>query len=151
MRKLPSLGVPLLGARSVRRYDSRAPAGALEIAALILLPLGGIILQVIGWFIGVILLCSSRVWTTGEKLAGTLLFPGGLLAPVWLTIGVSFTSTACSPPIRQGQVTVQGCYETGPTVFMQVVQYVLFAALVIVPIAVAILLARRMRAGTAPV
>ena len=78
MRKLPSLGVPLLGARSVRRYDSRAPAGALEIAALILLPLGGIILQVIGWFIGVILLCSSRVWTTGEKLAGTLLFPGGL-------------------------------------------------------------------------
>jgi uncharacterized membrane protein len=127
----------------------KAKSGALEITALILLPIGGIILPVIGWFIGVILLWSSRVWTTGEKLAGTLLFPGGLLAPVWLTIGVSFTSTACSPPTRQGQVTVQGCYETGPTIFMQVVQYVLFAVLVIVPIAVAILLARRMLARTA--
>jgi uncharacterized membrane protein len=127
----------------------RQRSRGLEIAAVILLPIGGLIIPVVGWFIGVILLWSSRVWTTGEKLAGTLLFPGGLLAPLWLGLAVSFTSTACSPPIRQGGATVQGCYETGPTVFMQVVQYALFAVLVIVPIVVAILLARRMLARTA--
>jgi uncharacterized membrane protein len=126
----------------------RQRSRGLEIAAVILLPIGSLIIPVLGWFIGVILLWSSRVWTTGEKLAGTLLFPGGLLAPLWLGLGVSFTSVQCSHPIRQGPVTVQGCYDSGPTLFMQVVQYALLAVLVIAPIAVAILLARRMVART---
>jgi hypothetical protein len=55
----------------------RQRSRGLEIAAVILLPIGGLLIPVVGWFIGVILLWSSRVWTTGEKLAGTLLFPGG--------------------------------------------------------------------------
>jgi hypothetical protein len=65
----------------------KVKSGALEIGALILLPIGGIILPVAGWFIGVILLWSSRVWTTREKLAGTFLFPGGLLLPAGLGLG----------------------------------------------------------------
>src|SRR6266508_4791871 len=151
MRKLPSLGVPLLGARSVRRYDSRAPAGALEIAALILLPLGGIILQVIGWFIGVILLWSSRVWTTGEKLAGTLLFPGGLLLPFGLTLG-AVGGKSCSGVIQNADQVVTGAAQAiemscnGRSVLYRVGAGLLLAVLVIVPIAVAIVLARRMRA-----
>ena len=31
-----------------------------------------------GWFVGVILLWGSRLWTVKEKLLGTLLVPGGL-------------------------------------------------------------------------
>ena len=66
--------------------QSPTPSTLLEIAALILLVIGAIILPVIGRFIGVIVLWSSRIWTTGGKLAGTLLFPGGLHLPAVLVI-----------------------------------------------------------------
>jgi len=134
----------------------KVKSGALEIAALILLPIGGLILPVIGWFLGVILLWSSRVWTTGEKLAGTLLFPGGLLLPVGLGLG-AVGVRSCSGVIQNadqlvtsaGQVIVQSCH--GPSTLYTVGAAILMAVLVIVPIATAVVLARRMRARTAPV
>jgi hypothetical protein len=43
---------------------------------VILLPLGGFALG-IGWLVGLILLWSSRLWTTRDKLIGTLITPGG--------------------------------------------------------------------------
>jgi hypothetical protein len=55
----------------------RAKGGALEVGALILLPLGGLLAGV-GWVVGVALLWSSRVWSTKEKVIGTLVVPGGL-------------------------------------------------------------------------
>jgi hypothetical protein len=48
-----------------------------EWAAVILLPLGGFAFG-IGWLVGLILLWSSRLWTTRDKLIGTLIVPGGL-------------------------------------------------------------------------
>lgn len=131
----------------------KVKSGALEIAALILLPIGGIILPVVGWFIGVILLWSSRVWTTGEKLAGTLLFPGGLLLPTALGLGAVW-GQSCSGviqnagrPITGAEVTVQSCQ--GASALYTIGAAILMAVLVIVPIAVAVVLARRMRARTA--
>jgi Protein of unknown function (DUF1700) len=59
---------------------------AVEIAALILLPLGGIVLPFVGWVIGVALLWSSRVWTVRDKVIGTLLVPGGLATALALTL-----------------------------------------------------------------
>jgi len=132
----------------------KVKSGALEIAALILLVIGGIILPVIGWFIGVILLWSSRVWTTGEKLAGTLLFPGGLLLPAALGLGAvgvrscsGVIDNAGRPITGAAQVTVQSCQ--GPSVLYTIGAAILMTVLVIVPIAVAVVLARRMRARTA--
>jgi HAAS len=132
----------------------KVKSGALEIAALILLLVGGIILPVVGWFIGVILLWSSRVWTTGEKLAGTLLLPRGLLLPAGLTlgaVGVRSCSGAIQPagqPITgAAQVIIQSCH--GPSTPYTMGAAILMAVLVIVPIAVAVVLARRMRARTA--
>jgi uncharacterized membrane protein len=133
----------------------KVKSGALEIAALILLLVGGIILPVIGWFIGVILLWSSRVWTTGEKLAGTLLFPGGLLLPAALGLG-AVGVRSCSGVIQNVDqlgtgapvhVTVMSCQ--GPSALYKVGAAILMAVLVIVPIAVAVVLARRMRDRTA--
>jgi hypothetical protein len=59
-----------------------------EIAALILLPFGGVIVPVAGWFLGVFFLWVSEAWTPRDKLIGTLVVPGGLLLPlVLLTTG----------------------------------------------------------------
>jgi Protein of unknown function (DUF1700) len=67
----------------------------LDIAALVLLLVGGLILPVIGWFIGVVLLWISSAWTTGEKLIGTLVVPGGLVLP--LGLAVAALPTASTP------------------------------------------------------
>src|SRR5262245_7890637 len=42
-------------------------SGALDVVAMILLLIGGIVLPVVGWFVGVVLLWISGSWTTNEK------------------------------------------------------------------------------------
>ena len=80
-------------------------AGALEVAALILLAVGGLvalvgvvggvllwvspswtwlIVPLVGWVVGVVLLWVSPSWTWREKLVGTLLIPGVLFTPLAL-------------------------------------------------------------------
>src|SRR5262245_27285224 len=61
-----------------------AKAGLRETAAVILLPIGGIIIPFLGWVAGVVLLWSSPVWTSRDKWIGTLIIPGGLMLPVYL-------------------------------------------------------------------
>lgn len=90
-----------------------SPLGAVEILAIIGLLIGGIVLPVIGWLAGVILLWISPRWKVGDKLLGTLVWPGGLLAPVFVLaiIGAGAVMTTgsvcvtgptsgnqCSPP-----------------------------------------------------
>jgi uncharacterized membrane protein len=125
----------------------RQRSRGLEIAALIFLLVGGIVIPVVGWFIGVILLWSSRVWTTGEKLAGTLLVPGGLLLPAFLGLTVTSVQT-CSTVIEMGKPAQQTC--TGPSALSVIGGAVLLAILVIVPIVTTVVLARRPFARTAP-
>jgi hypothetical protein len=55
-----------------------------DIAAIVLLPFGGLVIPVAGWFVGVYFLWTSPVWTTGEKLMGTLVLPFGVLGPLVL-------------------------------------------------------------------
>ena len=61
-----------------------ARPGLREAGAILLLVVGGIVAPVIGWFVGVALLWSSKAWTPRHKLLGTLVVPGGLLLPVLL-------------------------------------------------------------------
>lgn len=56
-------------------------SGAWEIAAILLLLLGGFVFLV-GWLVGVVLLWSSNVWTLRDKLVGTFVIPGGLATAV---------------------------------------------------------------------
>lgn len=63
--------------------------GVREWAAIFLLLLGGF-LGGVGWLVGVILLWSSRAWSTRDKLIGTLVLPGGLvLVFIYLVVGGS--------------------------------------------------------------
>lgn len=57
--------------------------GMRESLAVILLLFGGF-LFLVGWFVGLHLLWSSRFWTMRDKVVGTLLVPGGLLPAVIL-------------------------------------------------------------------
>lgn len=57
-----------------------------EIGALILLPFGGFLVPVAGWFAGVVLLWVSDAWNTRDKLIGTLVVPGGFAFPILLFV-----------------------------------------------------------------
>lgn len=77
-------------------------AGAHEWLAIPLLLAGGFFFLV-GWFIGLSLLWSSRVWTLRDKLIGTFVFPGGLL-PIVFVLTFALSSS--------GSSVVQECVST---------------------------------------
>jgi hypothetical protein len=65
--------------------DRRPPrhTGRQERTTIIFLLLGGFLIG-IGWLVGAARLWASRAWSTPEKVAGTLLVPGGLATMLWL-------------------------------------------------------------------
>jgi hypothetical protein len=123
-----------------------------EWTAVILLPLGGFALG-IGWLVGLILLWSSRLWTTRDKLIGTLIVPGGLaLAPVTLLDVSSGQTGSCSgfaAPINPatgaaiGRSAIHCTSSPGPSAATTALQIALVAFLVLGPLVSAVYLARR--------
>ncbi|MDQ3646629.1 MAG: hypothetical protein M3345_06810, partial [Actinomycetota bacterium] len=89
------------------------------------------------------------VWTTSDKLIGTLLFPGGLAVPILgsvmaLPFAVTAgTSDGCVTEVRPGGVNVTSCPPSSPELWSQVLWYAVLAALILVPIGTAIYLGRR--------
>src|SRR5262245_61894501 len=81
-------------------------AGLLETAAVIRLPIGGIIIPFFGWFAGLVLLCSSPVWTSRDKWIGTLIIPGGLMLPVYLFLA---PAQVCSTVTDRNGVVTSTC------------------------------------------
>jgi hypothetical protein len=129
--------------------------GLREWAAVILLPLGGFAFGV-GWLVGLILLWSSRLWTTGDKLIGTLVIPGGLAtALLFANLAVGSSGTAgCSgfaaqinpstgAVIRRG--TMHCTTPAGPSTATTVLHVAVAAVLVLGPIVSAVYLTRRAR------
>lgn len=116
----------------------------MEIAAVVLLLVGGF-LAGIGWVVGLVLLWSSRRWTVGDKLLGTLLIPGGLVVPALALGGALFASSeSCSSESATvGQPEVMTC--TGGGGVTPALGITLFALMVIVPILTAVHLIRRAR------
>src|SRR5918994_2813244 len=66
---LERLGDPAdIAAEARERFGvARAKSGSREVLTLFLLPIGGFLL-VIGWVVGAILLVTSTVWTSREKV-----------------------------------------------------------------------------------
>lgn len=86
------------GPSSLPRTPDRL--GNLEIAAIALLLIGGLVIPFVGWVAGVVLLWLSPRWGRRDKLIATLVWPGGLLAPVVIFLVLAgaalFTSQVCS-------------------------------------------------------
>jgi hypothetical protein len=64
-----------------------------------LLLLGGIVLPLLGWLVGVFLLWASPVWSPRDKWLGTLVLPGGLAGAVILPLFPVRTESVSCPPI----------------------------------------------------
>jgi hypothetical protein len=140
---LDRLGEPeaIIAAETPPRDEPPPRRGTKEWAAIILLLFGGFILG-IGWFAGLVLLWSSRAWTTREKWIGTLVVPGGLATSALVgrfLLGTP-TETRCRG-IAGGALHCASA--TGPSVVSPVLGVTVVALLVLAPIATSVYLARR--------
>jgi uncharacterized membrane protein len=124
-------------------------AGWVEWVAVVLLPVGGVVIPVLGWVVGAALLWASRIWTLRDKLVGTLLVPGGLLGAVALFIAAWPVMTCTSKVVRVHTKTGAtmtlspgGCVGEAATPD-RILIWLLLAALLLVPVATSIYLARR--------
>lgn len=80
----------------VSPQSRRADPSWYSITAAMLLLLGAFVVPIVGWFAGVAMLWSSRGWRLTDKLVGTLLLPGGLLAGAyaWFWVAPWMTTTS---------------------------------------------------------
>jgi hypothetical protein len=135
---LDRLGDPEdIAAEARERFGARPKGSGWDVVALIMLLVGGVILPVIGWIIGVVLLWVSETWTTREKLVGTLIVPGGLALPVFILTFAGY-SESCGGPVG-GPTTCTG----GPSDAAQILVVILVTVLFIAPLATTAFLARR--------
>jgi uncharacterized membrane protein len=116
---LDGLGTPEDIARAA--YEEQPPVRARmatrDLAAVILLLVGGLVLPLVGWVIGVVLLWSSTAWRTKDKLIGTLLVPGGLLTTLlFFGVGVFAVSSTseCSSTSPATASPAMHCTTSGP-------------------------------------
>ncbi len=122
----------------------RRRTGFVEIAALILLPIGGVVLPLVGWVAGVALLWASAVWTTRDKIVGTLVVPGGLALPLFLAVTPAYSEECGGEVDPQTGAMTERC-TGGPPEWLETLGPILFVLLLAAPLATAIYLAVRMR------
>lgn len=97
---LEDAGDPLDVAADVReRHGVRERSSWREIAAVVLLPFGGVVIPFGGWLVGLYFLWSSPVWTVPEKVGATLVLPFGVLLPLLLLARNPFFGFALLAPI----------------------------------------------------
>jgi hypothetical protein len=108
--------------KSVRRRDAWVPwlllfggfAGYVVALAFIVVPLA-VVVGVIGWSIGLKMLWTSNTWGARDKVLGTLVLPGGLLAPVVLLTTSTSPAQTCFSQGGPGIPTSTHCTATGFT------------------------------------
>jgi hypothetical protein len=135
-----------------RSAPAQTRRGWQETLAIILL-LGGGFVAGVGWFVGVVLLWLSPVWTLRDKLIGTLVVPGGLALPVTLLAFAgtgSGSSGVCQAVVVPRNAIPAGslghCTRSGGTSSYHVALWIaLFVLLVVAPIATSVYLGRRSR------
>ncbi|HXY73514.1 MAG TPA: hypothetical protein VEM41_13330 [Actinomycetota bacterium] len=135
-------------------HPAQSTAGPFEWVAIGALLIGGLILPVVGWIVGVVMLWVSKAWTVRDKVIGTLVLPLGLAPAVVLSFFLltlparRCLSTSEGPIPGGGHVGTTNC--TGGlngwgTLFVIVV----WVALLALPVWTALYLGRRAGRTTA--
>jgi hypothetical protein len=138
---LDKLGEPeaIIAAEASDADELPTGRGTKEWAAIVLLLLGGFVVGV-GWVAGLVLLWTSRAWTVRDKWIGTLVVPGGLATSVLIgLIAIGAPTKKLCHGIAGG---VPHC-TTAASQGTPILGVVVFALLVLAPIATAVYLARR--------
>jgi len=153
---LGGLGDPAEIASEAReRFEVSPPPAArkkepgwVEVGALIMLLVGGLVIPVFGWLIGVVLLWVSNVWNTRDKIIGTIFVPGGLGLVVLL--GIFAASSGLHSCVQSGRVgsasAVTTCTDQGAPLTVGIVGFIV---LLLIPIVTTAYLAVRMRRASA--
>jgi hypothetical protein len=120
---LDGLGRPEEVAAEARRrlgLPSRPAPTARDWIVIPLLLVGGIVLPLLGWLVGVFLLWISQVWSLRDKWLGTFVLPGGLavaalfaLLPVGSETGSCSSSPTPVPSAGPGDTPVVATPDTG--------------------------------------
>ena len=124
-----------------------------EIGALVLLPIGGVIVPFIGWIVGAVLLWWSAIWTIRDKLIGTLVLPGGLLFAFSFGFFLSSENgTSCTSRFEtvNGREVVREQCTSGLTGSRAILLWSVWVLLILVPIASTLYLVLRLRRREAP-
>ena len=91
----PNAPAFVIGAPVAARTEPRVPATrtrGFAIAAALTLSFGGIVLPIVGWFVGAVLVSLSSMWRTGEKVIA-IVVPFALCTLSGLLVtGMGFTS-----------------------------------------------------------
>ena len=169
---LEGLGDPADIAEDAReRFEVRPSAalappykpGWMEVGALVLLLVGGLIVPIFGWLIGVLLLWLSNAWNLRDKMIGTLFVPGGLGLSILLLVFFLASSGGgteiCGGPIPECVAKGLPCPESTPSTFptqcvsaeepTNYLAVVGLTLLVVTPIITTAYLAYRLRRGPA--
>lgn len=151
---LEGLGDPADIAEDAReRFEVQPPRAAqpfkpgwMEIAALVFLLVGGLIIPFFGWIIGVVLLWVSNAWNVRDKIIGTVFVPGGLVLPLGLALFSSGVSGGTCGPVISGSgraITAAPCsYGGDSTNYFGIVALIV---LIVIPIVTTAYLAYRLR------
>ncbi|MBV9820177.1 MAG: hypothetical protein JOZ07_17750 [Solirubrobacterales bacterium] len=122
-----------------------------ERAAVILLVLGGFAAGV-GWLVGLVLLWRSRLWTTRDKVIGTLIVPGGIATALLVVVltgtkrrCVGFAAVDPSTGAPVGHAAMHCTPSAGPSAASTALQIALLLFFVLGPLVSAVYLARRAR------
>lgn len=148
---LEGLGDPAdIAADARERFDvqpatSNAPykPGWMEVGALVLLLVGGLIVPLVGWMVGVVLLWVSNAWNVRDKIIGTLFVPGGLGFAIFLYLASSSLTVGRSCQIDAETGREFNCTETASST--DALAIVLLVALLVVPIITTAYLTYRLR------
>jgi uncharacterized membrane protein len=140
---LDLLGTPeqIIAEERERLGPPAATGGTFEWIAVALLLFSFI--PILGWLIGVIMLWSSRVWTTRDKVLGTLFVPGGLYTSLFV-LAAGFIAQTCTTSGGPGRPTITHC-TPGPSTAATVGQIALAVFVIASPIVTAVYLASRIR------